>query len=68
MKDLVKENILKKLDHGNLNDFFRQPSTENIIYWIWDELENKLKGLNYCLYEIKLWEMLTSFFVYKGGK
>ncbi len=66
LKDIIKENILNKLDHSSLNDFFRQPSTENIIYWIWNELENKLKGPNYCLCEIKLWESPTSFVVYKG--
>lgn len=65
LKNIVKEKILNKLDHTNLNDRFSQPSTENILIWIWDELKDELKGPNYELYELKLWETATSFATYR---
>lgn len=68
LKRIVKEHVLKNLDHSSLNDFFEQPSAENIIYWIWNTLENKLKGQNYSLCEIKLWETPTSFAAYRGDR
>lgn len=40
LKKIVKEKILNKLDHRNLNDFFPNPSAENIAIWIWNELKN----------------------------
>jgi len=66
LKRIVKEHILTVLDHSNLNDSFEQPSAENITYWIWNKLKNRLKGENYHLYEITLWETPTSFVTYRG--
>lgn len=65
LKNVVKEKVLNKLDHTNLNDLFKQPSTENIILWIWNEIKDDLKGPNYKLYELKLWETPTSFATYR---
>lgn len=64
LKKIVKEKILVKLDHSNLNDLFPQPSTEIIAQWIWQELKNDLEGPNYKLYKIKLWETPTSYVSY----
>ncbi|WP_422482058.1 6-carboxytetrahydropterin synthase QueD [Pleomorphochaeta sp. DL1XJH-081] len=66
LKLIVKEHILSILDHSNLNDIFIQPSAENIIYWIWEILKDKLRGQNYNLSEMKLWETPTSFVTYRG--
>lgn len=38
LKKLVKDRILSRLDHQNLNDFFENPTAEVIAEWIWDEL------------------------------
>lgn len=65
LKNIVKEKILNKLDHSNLNDVFKQPSAENILLWIWQQLKEDLNGPNYCLYELKLWETATSFATYR---
>ncbi|SMB91531.1 6-pyruvoyltetrahydropterin/6-carboxytetrahydropterin synthase [Desulfonispora thiosulfatigenes DSM 11270] len=65
LKNIVKEKVLNKLDHTNLNDRFTQPSTENILIWIWNEIKDELKGPNYELYELKLWETPTSFATYR---
>ncbi|OGJ52217.1 6-carboxytetrahydropterin synthase QueD [Candidatus Peregrinibacteria bacterium RIFOXYB2_FULL_32_7] len=64
LKKIVKENIIEKLDHKNLNDLFKNPSAENICIWIWEELENKFdKNIN--LHEIKLWETENNCVIYK---
>jgi 6-pyruvoyltetrahydropterin/6-carboxytetrahydropterin synthase len=61
LKKIVKENVLNILDHSYLNDIIEQPSAENIAEWIWEKLDEKLKGNNYFLYEIKLYETPTSY-------
>jgi 6-pyruvoyltetrahydropterin/6-carboxytetrahydropterin synthase len=66
LKNIVKENILKFLDHSYLNDLIEQPSAENIIFWIWTKLEPLLKSDFYNLYELKLWETSTSFVTFRG--
>jgi len=63
-KKLVKENIIKKLDHALLNDIIKNPSAENIAIWAWKNIEKKIKGAK--LYEIKIWETATSFVTYDG--
>jgi len=58
----VKEHVLDKVDHTNLNDFIENPTAENIATWMWHHLEGKLPGL----VEIRLWEVPTSCVVYRG--
>ena len=62
IKNIVKTSIIEKLDHAYLNEIIQQPTAENIIIWIWDELEDKLN-----LSELKLWETPTSFITYAGN-
>lgn len=62
IKNIVKKYILEKLDHSDLNEIIPQPTAENIILWIWGELEDKLN-----LSELKLWETSTSFITYGGN-
>ena len=61
LKQTVKEKVLSQLDHGFLNDIDAQSTTENIAVWIWEQLEAPLRGENYRLCEIVLWETATSF-------
>jgi len=58
----VKEHVLDRVDHTNLNDFIENPTAENIASWMWHRLEGKLPGL----VEIRLWEIPTSCVVYRG--
>ncbi len=58
----VKDHVLDKVDHTNLNDFIENPTAENIAVWIWQRLEGKLRGLA----ELRLWEVPTSCVVYRG--
>lgn len=60
LKEIVEEKVIKKLDHAYLNHLLSQPSTENIVLWIWKRLKNL------PLYEINLWESPTSWVTYRG--
>lgn len=51
LKEVVKDSIIRKLDHENLNEIFDNPTAENIAQWIIDELKNKIP-----VYSVKLWE------------
>jgi len=65
LKKHVSEKVLDKLDHAYLNDFFKNPSAENIAVWIWGRLKD-MKKFGVKLYEVKLWENPTSFVTYRG--
>ncbi len=39
LKKIVKDTVLSKLDHSNLNDIFTNPTCELIAHWIWNQLE-----------------------------
>ncbi len=60
LEKIVKEKIVEKLDHSFLNDIISHPTAENIALWVWNELEQDLKGENFKLYEIVLWETESS--------
>ena len=54
--DIIKKHIVEKLDHSNLNldvDFIPnniQPTTENLVMLIWNELEPKItEGKLHCI-------------------
>ena len=69
LKKIIKENVLSKVDHKNLNkdvDFLKGsiPTTENIATGIWNELEDKIDEGK--LYSIKLYETENNYIEYKG--
>ncbi|PIZ77617.1 6-carboxytetrahydropterin synthase QueD [Candidatus Peregrinibacteria bacterium CG_4_10_14_0_2_um_filter_41_8] len=39
LKKIVKDHVLVKLDHTNINDLLPNPSCELIAKWIWEQLE-----------------------------
>ena len=54
LRSIVDE-IIKKLDHRNLNKLFDNPTTENIALWIAGEVEKRLpEGVR--LHRLRLWE------------
>ena len=62
LKNTVKEKVLDKLDHTLINNVVGGKSTvENIVVWIWKQLQPALP-----LYELTLWENQTSFVIYRG--
>ncbi|MBT6068431.1 6-carboxytetrahydropterin synthase QueD [Candidatus Peregrinibacteria bacterium] len=38
LKKIVKERIIEKLDHYLLNDLMENPTAENTIVWMWEQL------------------------------
>lgn len=69
LKEIVRKNVITKVDHKNLNldtDFMKGkiPTSENIVIAIWNELKDKItKGK---LFSVKLYETENNYFEYKG--
>jgi 6-pyruvoyltetrahydropterin/6-carboxytetrahydropterin synthase len=49
---IVRATVIDKLDHTHLNDTIENPTSENIVVWIWRRLAPQLTGLT----ELILWE------------
>lgn len=69
LKKIIRENVIEKLDHKNLNldvDFLKDkiPTAENILIGIWEQLKNKIP--NAKLYSIKLYETENNYVEYRG--
>lgn len=66
----VREIVIEKLDHKNLNldvDFIRSsklPTVENLVVCIWNELDAHLKGCT--LHSLKLYETDTIYAEFFG--
>ncbi|HWV37820.1 MAG TPA: 6-carboxytetrahydropterin synthase QueD [Vulgatibacter sp.] len=58
----VWEYALDRCDHHTLNDFLENPTAENIVVWIWDELAPEIPGLK----ELVLYETPEYSVVYRG--
>ena len=52
----VKRIVIENLDHRSLNEFMENPTSENILLWIWDQLVSTFEGLS----ELVLWETSTA--------
>jgi 6-pyruvoyltetrahydropterin/6-carboxytetrahydropterin synthase len=62
LEALVREKVLDRLDHRNINDTLENPTAENITLWIWEQLKSQLSQL----VEIKLYETPDSSVTYRG--
>lgn len=60
---VVREKVLARADHRNLNDFIENPTAEMIAIWIWEQLEGALPGR---LVEIEVHETADCSCVYRG--
>ena len=66
----IKETIVDKVDHANLNldvDFIprgMQPTTENLVILFWQQLQPRLEGCE--LHGIKLYETENIYAEYYG--
>ena len=68
---LVKEHIISKLDHKNINvevDFMKgkMVSTENLAIAIWEELEPFLRQIDVDLHCVKIQETENNYVEYYG--
>ena len=71
LKTIIIDNIIKKVDHKHLNydvDFLQgiNPTTENVVVGIWDQLYDKIPSGT--LYSIKLHETENNYIEYKGNR
>ena len=71
ISNLIKNEIIEKLDHKNLNldvDFLKGviPTTENLAIAIWQCLEPKINMLGASLYKVKVQETENNFVEYLG--
>ena len=69
LKDIVQKNVIDILDHSQLDkdvEWFedKQPSTENLVKFIWDQIKPRLT--NGTLHRIRLHETPTIFTDYYG--
>jgi 6-pyruvoyltetrahydropterin/6-carboxytetrahydropterin synthase len=60
---IVRQTIVDKLDHTHLNDTIENPTSENIVVWIWRRLAPELTGLA----ELTLWETANACAVLRPG-
>jgi len=72
LSKIIRENIIKKLDHKNINievDFMsgKLASTENLAVGIWCELFPHIKSLGADLHCIKVTESENNYVEYFGG-
>jgi 6-pyruvoyltetrahydropterin/6-carboxytetrahydropterin synthase len=51
IKSIVTRVILSKLDHSDLNAHFKNPTTENVVQWIFDELKDEMNVVS-----VRVWE------------
>ncbi len=72
LSKILKRRVVDKLDHSNLNmdvDFIPkgiQPTTENLVVFIWREIEEEIKENGAELHCVKLYETENIFAEYYG--
>jgi 6-pyruvoyltetrahydropterin/6-carboxytetrahydropterin synthase len=62
VKEIVRERVLKDIDHNDLNQVLDNPTAENVVMWMWDRLAPGLPGLK----EMQLYETDDAAVIYRG--
>jgi len=52
----ITKSVTGILDHGFLNDYIKLPTAENIIKYLWEQLEPAFRVKSLTLYELVLFE------------
>ena len=65
LKQIVKDEIISKFDHAYLNDIVPQPTAENLAQYVFEKLDPLLRGPNYSLFEVSVWETDTSAAIFR---
>ena len=69
LKKIIREYVIKKVDHKHLNydvDFMKgvNPTAENIAVGIWNQLADKIPSGRLC--SVKLYETENNYVEYRG--
>jgi 6-pyruvoyl tetrahydropterin synthase/QueD family protein len=64
LKELVHSEVIKTLDHQNLDNLLTDSSLESLAEWIWQRLRKSLPGQ--LRVGIQLWETRSIFVEYWG--
>jgi 6-pyruvoyltetrahydropterin/6-carboxytetrahydropterin synthase len=59
----VKAGVIAELDHRSLNDVVENPTSENLVAWIWARLAPEFPQLA----ELVLWETATACAILRKG-
>lgn len=61
LKSVVNKEVVDKYDHQHLNDFFPNPTAENMVWHIFKQLDRVFNKMGLTLDSVKLWETASSF-------
>ncbi len=61
LKEAVKEGIINKLDHINLNQEYDMPTAENMVFDIFSLLSQRMNSEAIKVDRVRLWETSTSY-------
>lgn len=73
LKRILEELVVKPMDHRHLNhdvDFMKGilPTSENIVFTLWDRLHTAMQGQTWTLYKLRLASTARSWVEYYGSK
>jgi 6-pyruvoyltetrahydropterin/6-carboxytetrahydropterin synthase len=63
MSRVVRAGVIGELDHRSLNDIMPNPTSENVVVWIWRKLAPEFPQLA----ELVLWETATACAILRRG-
>ena len=63
LAQIVRTAVVDELDHRSLNEFVENPTSENVVGWIWRRLAPLLPGLA----ELTLWETASAAAILRRG-
>jgi len=63
LKDVVNRRVIEVLDHTLVNDVVENPTCENMLFWIYHELDDSLRSAHVLvsLKRLRLYETPDSF-------
>jgi 6-pyruvoyltetrahydropterin/6-carboxytetrahydropterin synthase len=62
LSKIVRDKVIFPLDHRFLNDMIPLSTAENIVVWIWEQLQPGLPGLT----QLELFETTDNCVIYRG--
>jgi 6-pyruvoyltetrahydropterin/6-carboxytetrahydropterin synthase len=62
LKQVVRSEVVERMDHRCVNDLMENPTAEHMVEWIWKALVEPLPGL----VELELCETVDCSVIYRG--